>query len=233
MAVITWNGGIAPDESKVPVKSLTPSRWRIFLGLLALIVVAQLISFSLRQVRPPSPPTRLGNPAIFADARAPSLGRNTADVTIYLLSDYACPNCRAMHADLRKLIAEDDNIRIVYRDLPILGERSVRAARLAIASAVIGRHAQFDDELMRRGGPLDEASLRAAATRAGADWSRIEQSLSLHASSIDGLIAETRLKASLLGLNGTPVLIIGPYLVVGRQTRERLEELVRDARGAS
>ena len=218
-------------EPMEPAPTQAPSRWRLFAGLLALIVVAQLVSFGLRLLRPPSPPTLFGNPATFADARAPTFGPRSASVTIYLLSDYACPNCRAMHADLRSLVAADRNVRIVYRDLPILGDRSVRAARLAIASDFIGGHAQFDDELMRRGGPLDEASLRAAASRAGIDWSTLEQALTSHRSTIDGLIIDTRFKANALELNGTPVMIVGPYLVIGRQTRERLRELVSQARG--
>ena len=221
----------SPIEPNASAQAQTPSRWRLLAGLLALIVFAQLVSFGLGLLRAPSPPTLFGNPAIFADARAPILGPSAANVTIYLLSDYACPNCRAMHADLRSLVAADANVRIVYRDLPILGDRSVRAARLAIASGFIGGHERFDDELMRRGGPLDEASLRAAAARAGIDWSSLEQSLNSQRPTIDGLIADTRFKANSLGLNGTPVLIVGPYLVIGRQTRERLQELVREARG--
>ena len=219
-------------EPMEPGPAQPPNRWRLFAGLLALIVVAQLVTSGLRLLRPLSPPTLFGNPAIFADARAPTLGPRSANVTIYLLSDYACPNCRAMHADLRSLVAADRDVRIVYRDLPILGDCSVRAARLAIASAFTGGHAQFDDELMRRGGPLDETSLRAAAARAGIDWSSLEQSLNSHRSTIDGLVADTRFKANSLELNGTPVLIVGPYLVIGRQTRGRLQALVRDARGA-
>ena len=65
--------------------------------------------------------------------------RAAADVTIAtLFSDYACGNCRAMHRDLRALADADPGVRIVYRDWPILGPRSVDAARLgscATASA--------------------------------------------------------------------------------------------------
>jgi len=207
-----------------------PNRWRLFAGLFAIIVVWQLMGYGLGWLRPPTPPTRLSNPTIFADARAPTLGPRTADVTIYLLSDYACPNCRAMHTDLRKLVAEDGNLRIVYRDWPILGESSVRAARLAIATD--NAHARFDDELMRRGGPLDDASLRGAAARAGIDWSNLEASTVRNAADIDNLIADTRLKANALGLNGTPVLVVGPYLVIGRQTLAQLRDLVDEARAA-
>jgi len=207
-----------------------PNRWHLFAGLLALIVAWQLTGYGLGLLRPPTPPTRLGNPEIFADARAPTLGPRTADVTIYLLSDYACPNCRAMHANLRKLVAEHGNVRIVYRDLPILGDNSVRAARYAIATG--NAHARFDDELMRHGGPLDEASLRGAAAKAGIDWSSLEASTVRNAADIDDLIADTRLKANELGLDGTPALIVGPYLIIGRQTLAQLRDLVREARAA-
>ena len=212
------------------VMTTPPNRWRLFVGLLALIAVWQLMSYGLALLRPPTPPTWLSNPAIFADARATTFGPRTADVTIYLLSGYACPNCRAMHVDLRKLVAEDGNVRIVCRDWPILGDRSVRATRFAIATG--NAHARFDDELMRRGGPLYDASLRGAAARAGIDLSNLEANTVRNAADIDDLIADTRLKANALGLNGTPVLIVGPYLVIGRQTLAQLRDLVGEARAA-
>jgi len=46
--------------------------------------------------------------------------------------------------DLLELVASDKRIRIVYRDWPVLGPRSLPAGRLAISSAVQGRHATFD-----------------------------------------------------------------------------------------
>ena len=204
---------------------------RVLIALVAVIFVAQLLNKGLQQLRPPPPPVIFSAAANLTDARAPSLGPADADVVIMLFSDYACPLCRAMHPDLRKLVATDRRVRIVYRDWPILGPRSVRAARLAIAAQAQGRHAAFDDQLMRRGGPLDDASLQAAAIRAGVDWKRLEQDTMRLSAATDDLLGTSSSVARGAGFSGTPTLIVGPYLVEGRISYERLRALVAMARG--
>lgn len=201
---------------------------RVVLGLLLLIGAAQLLSFWLGSRRPAEAPTLIASAASFADPRAPSLGATNADVVIYLFSDYACGNCRLLHPALRRLVADDPGVRLVHRDWPVLGPRSRRAAGLALASVGQGRHAAFDDELMRRGGSLDEAALRAAALRAGVDWARLEADSADPA--IAALLADTDRDARALGFAGTPVLVVGPYLVQGRVPLDRLRQLVADAR---
>lgn len=88
----------------------------------------------------------------------------------------------------------------------------------------------FDDELMRRGGPLDGNTLRAAAIRADVDWPLLQRTLANNRPSIDRLIGETGSYASGLGFSGTPMMIIGPYIVAGRISLERMRELVAMAR---
>ncbi|WP_185965228.1 DsbA family protein [Glacieibacterium frigidum] len=205
-----------------------PRPWQVFGGLLLIIVLTQLLTSWLGSRRPAEPPTLFAGVAALADPRAPTLGPASANVLIYVVSDYACGNCRALHPALRTLVAEDPDVRLVYRDWPTLGARSTRAARLALASAAQGRHAAFDDALMRRGGSLDETALRAAAAAAGVDWQRLERDAASPA--VTRLLDDTDRLARGLGLAGTPVLVVGPYLVTGRVPLERLRELVRDAR---
>ncbi len=204
--------------------------FRVLGGLIAVVIAAQLLNLGLQWLQPPAPPQLLSDPSVLADRRAPTLGAAHADVTIYLFSDYACPSCRAMYPDLLKLVASDHRVRIVYRDWPVLSPRSVRAARLAIASAVQGRHAAFDEAVMRHGGSLDEATLQSAAVRAGVDWYRLLSDYASHRGEIDSLIADSGRYARAFGFVGTPTLVIGPYLVAGRQSRERLRELVDQTR---
>lgn len=202
------------------------SSTRLLAGLIAVIIAGQLLSTGLQHLRRPAPPTMFSGAGSLDDTRAPSLGPRDADIVILLFSDYACPLCRAMHPDLRQVVASDGHIRVVYRDWPILGPRSIRASRLAIASVSQGRHAAFDDALMRHGGPLDEASLRAAATRAGVDWMQLERDAASDATTIDQLLAETDRTARGVGFSGTPTMIIGSYLVAGRVSAHRMAELV-------
>lgn len=138
-----------------------------------------------------------------------------------------------MHRDLRKLVAADEHVRIVYRDWPILGPQSVRAARLAIASVRQDRHAAFDDELMRRGGSLDEAALRAAAARADVDWSQLAEDTERDAATIDQLLDASSRVARGANFAGTPTIVIGPYLSSGRISYDRMTELVALARNRS
>ncbi len=204
--------------------------WQVVGGLLLIIILTQLLTVWLGARRPAGPATFFADAAALADARAPLRGAADADVVIYLFSDYACGNCRALHPALRTLIAEDRGVRLVYRDWSILGPRSTRAARLATASTAQGRHAAFDDALMRRGGSLDEANLHAAATAAEVDWQRLE--IDAASKTVTRLLDDTDRLARGLGFAGTSVLVVGPYLVNGRVSLERLRELVRAARQA-
>lgn len=206
--------------------------WQVLVALLAVVAAAQLLSRWLASRAPLPPPTLFADAAILADARAPALGRADAAVTIYLFSDYRCASCRAMHAPLRRLAAADPGVRVVYRDWPILGPRSTRAAGLALASVAQGRHAAFDDALMRRGGSLGEPELRAAAAAAGVDWHRLEADLATHRADIDALLADSDRHARALGFGGTPTLVIGPFLIVGGIGEDRLRDLVEAARAS-
>ena len=206
---------------------------QILVWFVAAVVAAQLLNMWLQDRRLPDPPQILSNAAMLADHRAPTLGPATSDVTIYLFSDYACPSCRAMQPDLIKLIASDRNVRIVYRDWPVLTPNSVRAARLAIASVAQGRHGAFDAALMQHGGSLDDVALQGAAARAGVDWPRLLADYIQRRGAIDDLVAQSNSFAHALGFVGTPTMIVGPYLVAGRQSPERLRELLAMARGQS
>lgn len=153
--------------------------------------------------------------AIADDPIAPKFEPADYDVTIISYADYQCPYCRKVHPELERLAKEDGKVRIVYRDWPIFGAASEEAARAAIASQWQGKHAEFNDQLMRIEGRLDSAKIRAAADRAGVDWARLQRDLDAHESDIDSVIGRTGMQAAQMGLQGTPALLIGPYFVPG------------------
>lgn len=207
----------------------TPLRWLVL--LVAAFGVVQLLSLGLAALRPPPPPVVFANPGSLVDPRAPSDGpadpSGAAVVTIVLFSDYACPVCRAQHPGIHDVIAADGRVRLVYRDWAIFGTASVRAARLAIASVAQGRHPAFDDALMR--GRIDEPGLRAAAAKAGLDWQRLEADAAVP--EIGALLDDTDRTARGLQFAGTPVMVIGQYLVVGKVSPRQLRDLIAKMRG--
>lgn len=164
------------------------------------------------------------------DEVAPRVEPAGYDATIVMYTDYQCPYCRKAHVALKQLVAQDPKLRILYRDWPIFGQASERAARLAIASKWQGRHAEFHDALMRTPGMLSEKTIRAAADKARLDWARLQQDLKAHGPEIEALLQRNNVQANALGLDGTPGFIIGTTFVPGGVDLAGFKELVKEAR---
>jgi protein-disulfide isomerase len=150
-------------------------------------------------------------------------GAARPDVTIVEFFDYACPYCKASNPALDQLLKNDSKVRIVYRELPILGPESLDAARLSLAASKAGRFAQFHDALWAAGKPSGESLARAAAT-AGIDPTPAETPAS-----------ESELKknfqlAGALGATGTPLFVIGDEVINSAATYEALKAAVDAAR---
>ena len=74
-----------------------------------------------------------------ADSQAPEFGNADGDVTMIEFFDYQCGYCRAVFAPLMETVADDGGVRLVIKELPVLGEASVIAARAALAGASAGK----------------------------------------------------------------------------------------------
>ena len=90
-------------------------------------------------------------------------GSAKPEVTMVEFFDYACPYCKASNPAVDRLLQEDKGLRVVYRELPILGPDSVTAARLSLEASKLGRFAQFHDSLWAAGRPSPETNAQAAA----------------------------------------------------------------------
>jgi protein-disulfide isomerase len=162
---------------------------------------------------------------------SPEIVLGKADLTVVILTDYQCPACRSGNLALGRAIRRDGNIRLVYKDWPLLGDRSTRAAKVALAARSQGIYPQVHDRLMAATS-LDDAALRTAIIGAGGDWERLEAELMEDGLGISGQLAANRSDAFALGLQGTPGYLIGPILVEGAATEEEFLRAFRQARAA-
>jgi protein-disulfide isomerase len=168
--------------------------------------------------------------ALLHDPADPVRGNPAGDVTIVEFFDVRCSFCRRLHPELEALIAADRGVRVVMKDLPILGAQSVWAARALLAAHRQGGYARLQDALLRLRGEATEAAIQAEARRIGLDWQRLRRDMEDPA--IMARIEANVALAQRLGISGTPALIIGDTLVPGAVDQRRLAALVAAQRAA-
>lgn len=162
------------------------------------------------------------------DPNAPVLGNPDGDVTIVEFFDYNCPYCKRAMPEVQALLAADPNIRLVYREWPILGEGSVFAAKAALAARKQGKYPAFHWAMMEFKGPVVEASVLRIARDIGLDIEQLRRDMD--APEISAHIDVSMNLSQALGFNGTPSFVIGDNLVGGFVAQAELADHVASVR---
>lgn len=157
------------------------------------------------------------------------MARGKADLTVVVFTDYRCPACRAAEPALSRAITHDGDVRVIYRDWPIFGERSERAARIALAADRQDIYLPVHRALMRSRA-FDDGALRKIVEEAGGSWWQVQSDLARHGSAIAAQLARNSQDAFGLGLRGTPGYLIGPLLVEGALTESEFLRAFDEAR---
>ena len=161
------------------------------------------------------------------DPASPVGGDPDGEVTLVEFFDYRCAYCRRVVSSMRALLDEDRELRVVFKELPVLGPDSVRAARAALASRKQGRYVPFHFALMTAD-DLSLEGIRAAAEAVGLDADQLEADMA--APEVIKAIEANYALANELGIEGTPAFVIGTQLVPGAVDKARLEQLIEEAR---
>lgn len=204
---------------------------RDLLILFGLVGAGAATSYLLQSTRPLG--HYVGNIAssvqISREKASPEVLEGTADLTLVVFTDYQCPACRKADPAMRAAIAEDGNIRLVYKDWPIFGERSKRAAEVALAAQYQHIYPSVHHALMSSRS-LDDAALRQAIEGSGGNWQQLQADLARHRDSIAEQLARNSQGAFSLGLEGTPGYLIGPFLMKGAMTAREFHRAFAQAR---
>jgi protein-disulfide isomerase len=162
------------------------------------------------------------------DPNAPVLGNPEGDVTVVEFFDYNCPYCRRAMDEVQGLLDADSNVRLVYREWPILGEGSVFAAKAALAAREQGKYEEFHWALMGMNGRAEEQSVLRIAEEIGIDINQLRRDM--EAPEILEHIETSMSLTQSLGFSGTPSFVIGDELVPGLVELSELVALVDAAR---
>lgn len=164
------------------------------------------------------------------DPNAPVLGNPEGDVTVVEFFDYNCPYCRRAMPQVDALIEQDENVRLVYREWPILGDGSVFAARAALAARKQGKYEAFHEAMMGMTGRAEEASVMRIAGEVGLDTDQLRADM--QAPEVDEHIQTSMELTRALGFTGTPSFVIGDELIGGLVEADVLAEHVQAVRDA-
>jgi protein-disulfide isomerase len=161
------------------------------------------------------------------DRATPVGGNPDGDVTLVEFFDYRCAYCRRVVSSMRALLEEDRGLRVVFKELPVLGPDSMRAAQAALASRNQDGYVPFHFALMTTD-DLSLEGIRAAARTVGLDPDQLEADMA--APEVTATIEANYALANKLGIEGTPAFVIGDQLIPGAVDKARLDQLIDEAR---
>ncbi len=134
-------------------------------------------------------------------------GNPQGDVSVVAFLDYNCPYCREGAPDLAKLIAQDGKVRLVLKELPVLGKDSEEVARIALAAVPQGKYLELHQRLFAEPGRATKAKALRVAGELGLDIARLEADMN-DPSITATLLDNTRLARD-IGVRGVPFYLVG------------------------
>ena len=167
---------------------------------------------------------------IFSDPEAPVAGNPDGAITLVEFFDYRCGYCRRVKPTLEALLAENDDLRVVFKEFPILGPESTLAALAALAARGQGSYEAFHWALMETEGSFDMDHILSVAGSVGLDTERLARDMEEPA--LDALIERNAVLANALGISGTPAFVIGERVIGGALPLEQFRIAIADARQA-
>ena len=162
------------------------------------------------------------------DPADPVAGNPLGDVTVVEFYDTRCPYCRRMKPVLADLLRLDPNLRLVVKDMPVLGPASQLESRALLAAQRQGGYFKLQAAVMAGAGQPDRDTLRAEARHLGLDDGALLRDM-------DDPAIKSRLEANVavaraLGLKGVPGYVIGGQVLPGAVNLATLQQAVAEAR---
>ena len=151
--------------------------------------------------------------AIFRSPVSHVAGNPNGDVSVVEFFDYNCPYCRRALPDVLKLINQDGKVRLVLKELPILSDESVAAAKLALAANKQGKYFEMHQKLFSEPGRANKDKALRIAKELGLDIAQLQKDA--ENPDIKKALNENKELAVKLYLEGTPMFLIGDRVIGG------------------
>jgi protein-disulfide isomerase len=159
-----------------------------------------------------------------------------AKVAVIEMYDYHCGYCKKAAPLMNDIAKKDADVKVVFRELPILREESDYAAEMALAAREQGKFLDFHFAMLDASGVLTKDRVEELAKKSGLDVAKMQTAIKRE--NIPAMITANHMMAAELGVEGTPAFIIasvdGSYVeVVPGFDREMVEAKIKEAKAAA
>lgn len=134
------------------------------------------------------------------------------EITVTEFFDYRCGYCKMVAPEITKLIEENPDVRVVFKEFPIFGEQSNQTAAIMLTDMVKPKTLELHERLMAEKA-LDDAAIDRHLRAVGVDPAAAREAAK--APEIQKQLEDTHELASALGINGTPAFIVGDRIISG------------------
>lgn len=166
--------------------------------------------------------------ALYRNPMSPASGSEAPDVTVVEFFDYQCGYCKTTLPVMVDLLRTDKKIRVIWKELPILGPVSRIAARAALAARKQNKYLDFHIGVMGLRGRLTEDRIYEVAGKIGIDIGQLQ--LDMKDPAIESYLDSNLQLADSIGIRGTPAFVIGDNVVPGAIDAENIKRMIAKAR---
>ena len=151
------------------------------------------------------------------------IGNPNGTKIIYEFFDYNCGFCKRVFSDLIELVSEDENIKIVFIELPVLGQSSLLASKAAYEAFNEGKYFEMHQKLINHRGKITIDNIKIFASEINIEPNLLIENMN----KLDiGFIEDNYILADKLDINGTPTFIINEEVIPGAIDKATILRLI-------
>lgn len=133
-------------------------------------------------------------------------GNPDGHVTIVEFFDYNCGYCRIIYPSVNKILASNHDLRLVFREYPVLSERSILPAQAALAAQMQGKYMPLHTAMMEASLPLVQGEINKLAAEVGIDTNKLEKDM--RSSEVASQLKTNLNIGQALNIQGVPSFIV-------------------------
>lgn len=168
---------------------------------------------------------------IFNNKNDPVEGNQKGSQSLVVFMDPLCGYCKKFHGEVVTLLGKNKDVKVIFKDIPIMGEKSEIAIQAMVAAKIQDKYAQLQKAIFTAEKPLTKKQIMKIATSLGIDTKKLQEDMKSKA--VKDQVSETLALAKALGVNATPTLIINETQVSpGYLTADELDKKLNESKGS-